>query len=239
MKRSNEGGDDPVASKKTRRDEPASAALVARVTDPYKLSQRQKQIDYGKNTRGYERYAHEVALRQRRREDPHTPDITEPDSKRQFDGRVKEWRRRLHAWEQAHPEAVAQDGATEPPGAAAAAPEATGPEQPSQALFASAADRQKTAAELEAFLSSAPTSTGLAAGDADIDDALDAYLDDDDEEDEEGLPPIENVANAARDAPDCPSFQPRTSSSGTAAPAAAPRVPSIYDASPIDDGWAR
>lgn len=76
-----------------------TAALVEKITDPHKLQQRQKQIDLGKNTLAYERYARDVKRHNRQRGDPRTPDITEPDSKRQFDGRVKDWRRKLHQWE--------------------------------------------------------------------------------------------------------------------------------------------
>jgi len=36
---------------------PAPAPAPARETDPRRLEQRQKQIDFGKNTRGYQLYA--------------------------------------------------------------------------------------------------------------------------------------------------------------------------------------
>ena len=81
----------------------STANLIGRLTDPHTLSQRQKQIDYGKNTLAYQRYASEVRRRERSASDPWTPDITDPMSKRRFDGKVKDWRRRLHAWENKNP----------------------------------------------------------------------------------------------------------------------------------------
>ena len=83
----------------------ASAAncMVERITDKQKLSQRQKQIDFGKNTIAYERYSREVTRRERGRNGPWTPDISEPISKRHFDGKLKQWRRDLHEWENNNP----------------------------------------------------------------------------------------------------------------------------------------
>ena len=71
--------------------------------DPHRLAQRRKQVDYGKNTLAYERYAAAVPYRARKYEDPRTPDITMNASKRAFDGLVREWRQSLHRWEEAHP----------------------------------------------------------------------------------------------------------------------------------------
>ena len=70
-------------------------------TDAHRIQQRLKQIEYGKNTLGYERYRREA--RKRGRDGPKTPDVHEKISKRAFDGKVKAWRRALHDWEQAHP----------------------------------------------------------------------------------------------------------------------------------------
>eukprot|EP00873_Tetraselmis_striata_P033200 jgi/Tetstr1/453464/TSEL_040445.t1 len=72
--------------------------------DPHRLAQRQKQVDYGKNTRGYMRYRQMVPLRARRRRgrlplDPVTPDIHQLCSKRAFEGLVKKWRRMLHEYD--------------------------------------------------------------------------------------------------------------------------------------------
>lgn len=72
-----------------------------RETDPRRLSQRRKEIGYGKNTLGYERYLKLVPKEARRhpREHPPTPDPTGKYSKRQFDGMIRAWRRRLHDWD--------------------------------------------------------------------------------------------------------------------------------------------
>eukprot|EP01137_Pigoraptor_chileana_P007611 Opistho-2@53416 len=63
------------------------------------LQQRQKQIDYGKNTLGYQRYRKTVPHEKRTNTDPRTPDKFGDYSKRQWDGIVKAWRRALHTWD--------------------------------------------------------------------------------------------------------------------------------------------
>jgi hypothetical protein len=72
------------------------------VTDPHRLSQRQKQVDLGKNTLGYQNYAEKIPRQVRQRFNPiHplTPDIKDGCSKRCFDGKIKAWRRALHFWD--------------------------------------------------------------------------------------------------------------------------------------------
>ncbi|KXS18886.1 hypothetical protein M427DRAFT_29346 [Gonapodya prolifera JEL478] len=64
-----------------------------------KLEQRLKQIGYGKNTIGYFRYTRLVPRESRRKGDPQTPDKDFECSKRCWDGLVRAWRRRLHAWD--------------------------------------------------------------------------------------------------------------------------------------------
>ena len=64
-----------------------------------KLLQRQKQIDYGKNTVGYEKYLQLVPKSKRGPTDPKTPNIYVSNSKRAFDGMVKKWRRELHRYD--------------------------------------------------------------------------------------------------------------------------------------------
>jgi len=72
---------------------------MGRVTDGHKLAQRQKQIDFGKATAGYREYLRQVPKGKRMRHHPRTPDITADVSKRKFHGRVRQWRRALHAWD--------------------------------------------------------------------------------------------------------------------------------------------
>lgn len=79
---------------------PEKSSVPAEIeTDPRKLRQRQKQIDYGKNTLGYEKYARDVPRSKRGNEDPRTPDKYRVCSKRAFEGLLKVWRRRLHEWD--------------------------------------------------------------------------------------------------------------------------------------------
>jgi len=67
--------------------------------DDHRLSQRQKQIDFGKNTEGYNRYRELIPKKKRAREDPQTPDKSQKCSKRSWDGQIKKWRRLLHKYD--------------------------------------------------------------------------------------------------------------------------------------------
>ncbi|KAJ1453445.1 histone RNA hairpin-binding protein, partial [Pelagophyceae sp. CCMP2097] len=67
--------------------------------DPHRLAQRKKEISYGYNTLGYDKYLVAIPKDKRKRSDPATPDVTIKYSKRQFDGIVRAWRRRLHEWD--------------------------------------------------------------------------------------------------------------------------------------------
>eukprot|EP01126_Amoeba_proteus_P005402 TRINITY_DN11806_c0_g1_i1.p1 TRINITY_DN11806_c0_g1~~TRINITY_DN11806_c0_g1_i1.p1 ORF type:complete len:163 (-),score=43.14 TRINITY_DN11806_c0_g1_i1:653-1141(-) len=57
-------------------------------TNPNRLKSRQNQIDLGYNTIGYHQYREQVPKRQRKREQPSTPDKFQVCSKRSFDGQV-------------------------------------------------------------------------------------------------------------------------------------------------------
>jgi hypothetical protein len=60
-----------------------------------------KQVQYGYNTAGYDKYLQEVPkkLRASYHVHPRTPDAYLLQSKRQWDGRVQKWRRDLHKWD--------------------------------------------------------------------------------------------------------------------------------------------
>ena len=77
----------------------APGAPKPKETDEHKLKQRQRQIDYGKNTLGYARYLELVDKSARKAGDIWTPDIHASMSKRAFDGCVRKWRRLLHAYD--------------------------------------------------------------------------------------------------------------------------------------------
>mmetsp|Transcript_13786 Transcript_13786/g.24624 ORF Transcript_13786/g.24624 Transcript_13786/m.24624 type:complete len:267 (+) Transcript_13786:2-802(+) len=69
---------------------------------PRRLATRQKQIDLGKNTLGYQRYLEQVPRKSRGpnwQEHPRTPRPSEKMSKRCFDGIIRAWRRNLHRWD--------------------------------------------------------------------------------------------------------------------------------------------
>ncbi len=84
-------------------------SLSERETCPTKLASRQKQIDFGKNTQGYERYCAIVPRSGRKRSDPWTPNKNQLCSKRSWDGQIRKWRRALHKFDPNEPTIEAQD----------------------------------------------------------------------------------------------------------------------------------
>ena len=73
------------------------------------LEQRQKQIDYGKNTIGYKRYTNLVPKDKRRESDPGTPDKYARCSKRHWSAVMRAWRLNLHKWDPPENEVLKED----------------------------------------------------------------------------------------------------------------------------------
>lgn len=63
--------------------------------DQHRVSQRQKQIDLGKDTLAYDSYVNAVPLRLRKPQHPMTPLATQRCSRRSFVGQMKRWRKML------------------------------------------------------------------------------------------------------------------------------------------------
>lgn len=68
-------------------------------TDQTVIQRRQKQIDYGKNTIGYQTYQKTIPKSRRTRENPITPDKFVKYSRRSWDQQVKIWRRKIHQYD--------------------------------------------------------------------------------------------------------------------------------------------
>ncbi|XP_050070918.1 histone RNA hairpin-binding protein [Anopheles maculipalpis] len=68
-------------------------------TDEAVLMRRQKQIDYGKNTLGYENYVKQVPKNARTKEHPSTPQKHLKYSRRAWDGLIRVWRKQLHCFD--------------------------------------------------------------------------------------------------------------------------------------------
>jgi len=84
---------------------PTSSRRTPSPLDSHRISQRQKQINYGHNTVGYLRYMLMVPRECRKPENPRTPKKEQACSKRSWDGQLKKWRRELHLWDPEDPEA--------------------------------------------------------------------------------------------------------------------------------------
>jgi histone RNA hairpin-binding protein len=90
--------------------------------DAHRLEQRQKQIDLGKNTLGYQRYLSAVPRASRDKTNashPRTPDKLAKQSKRAFFGQIRAWRRALHTWDPSAGEGQTVVEVRAPPAAAA------------------------------------------------------------------------------------------------------------------------
>lgn len=78
---------------------PVRSFTIEVEADEAVLSRRQKQLDYGKNTDEYARYRKLVPLSKRRQTHPMTPPKHLKCSRRTWDGSVRVWRKKLHAWD--------------------------------------------------------------------------------------------------------------------------------------------
>ncbi|EFA78727.1 histone RNA hairpin-binding protein [Heterostelium album PN500] len=75
-------------------------------SDPVKLKTRQKDIDFGKNTIGYDNYIAQIPRHKREKQHPRTPDKYQRCSRRSWAGQIKKWRKELHKFD---PNATEED----------------------------------------------------------------------------------------------------------------------------------
>ncbi|XP_015788921.1 histone RNA hairpin-binding protein [Tetranychus urticae] len=67
--------------------------------DKQVLNRRSKQIDYGKNTLGYQNYLKIIPKDKRMADDPQTPNKFLKFSRRSWDQQIKLWRKKLHTFD--------------------------------------------------------------------------------------------------------------------------------------------
>ncbi|XP_033623199.1 oocyte-specific histone RNA stem-loop-binding protein 2-like [Fukomys damarensis] len=80
-------------------------------TDEDVLQRRQKQIDYGRCTPGYQCFLQQVPKAQGQPGlHPQTPNKNRRYSRRSWDAQIRQWRRALHTWEPPQPASSGQGG---------------------------------------------------------------------------------------------------------------------------------
>lgn len=67
-------------------------------TDAHRIAQRQRQIDFGKNTLAYDRFIGLCPRHSRQRDDPMTPLPNQKCSKRSFVGQIIAWRKKVYQY---------------------------------------------------------------------------------------------------------------------------------------------
>jgi len=98
------GTDEPIPIQQVWLPKPQIEIKVKKTAKPkeedeHRLYQREKQIEFGKNTDGYRSYRELVPKKKRTREEPQTPDKYQKCSKRSWDGQIRKWRRLLHKYD--------------------------------------------------------------------------------------------------------------------------------------------
>ncbi|GAB1600511.1 histone RNA hairpin-binding protein-like isoform X1 [Argonauta hians] len=86
-------------------------------SDPNTLMRRQKDIDYGMNTIGYDNYIKLIPRHKRKKTHPKTPNKYQKCSRRSWDGQMRNWRIALHQFDSvsnsARSDSVASDNSSE------------------------------------------------------------------------------------------------------------------------------